>query len=477
MASISENLQLLRNTKTAIKDAIIGKGGSIDDATAFAEYAIAIENLPSGGGEDYSEYPNVPPTDDPVYVATTKNGVIVVSSNTLGLVRIYNGTVTKVADTICDQLFTTDTEIFAGNSTSATLGVYRISADFAGMVITSSYNWKSFNVASNGNVYMSSNETKTGIWEIQPNNTVSNYLSGEGYAFTTFVEANGKIYLASVSILATGIWVLENGSTRKINSSDYGFSYPYVDKMGKVYLTRGTSSYKGLWVIQPDDTVTVILTDYYLLKVSFEDNYGNVYVSSTNASSGVWRVLPDLTTERVVSANYYNFKYMFADNFGNIIMSSANNNSGIWFLPNGESKAYQVLTTGSNYNTFATTTDGSNFISSQSTSGVYDIHMGDDGKFVATKALSTGHYPYLVNGYYAPYGMQTVYALSNDKNGIFDFIATGRKIDNNDSWQLLNGRYVNTNETKEFLPETGEIVDYEHIPQEVYKIAVVKAMV
>ena len=48
--SISSELLTLNNTKTAIKTAINGKGGNITNDTPFADYATAITNLPSGGG-------------------------------------------------------------------------------------------------------------------------------------------------------------------------------------------------------------------------------------------------------------------------------------------------------------------------------------------------------------------------------------------------------------------------------------------
>ena len=48
--SISSELLTLNNTKTAIRTAINNKGGSVTASTPFADYATAITNLPSGGG-------------------------------------------------------------------------------------------------------------------------------------------------------------------------------------------------------------------------------------------------------------------------------------------------------------------------------------------------------------------------------------------------------------------------------------------
>lgn len=50
--SISSELLTLNNTKTAIRTAINNKGGSVTASTPFASYATAIDNLPSGGGDD-----------------------------------------------------------------------------------------------------------------------------------------------------------------------------------------------------------------------------------------------------------------------------------------------------------------------------------------------------------------------------------------------------------------------------------------
>lgn len=47
--SIAQKLQDILDCKDAIKTAIAGKGGTITDATPLADYATAIDNLPSGG--------------------------------------------------------------------------------------------------------------------------------------------------------------------------------------------------------------------------------------------------------------------------------------------------------------------------------------------------------------------------------------------------------------------------------------------
>lgn len=48
--TIQNKLDYLAQTKSLIKDAIIAKGGVIDDSTPFRQYADVITNLPSGGG-------------------------------------------------------------------------------------------------------------------------------------------------------------------------------------------------------------------------------------------------------------------------------------------------------------------------------------------------------------------------------------------------------------------------------------------
>ena len=46
--TIEQNLTLLSSTKRDIRNAINIKGGSVSSATPFADYATAINNLPSG---------------------------------------------------------------------------------------------------------------------------------------------------------------------------------------------------------------------------------------------------------------------------------------------------------------------------------------------------------------------------------------------------------------------------------------------
>lgn len=52
MGNIAQKLEYLKDTKEAIKTAIVGKGGSIAEDANFRSYAETITNLPSGGGDD-----------------------------------------------------------------------------------------------------------------------------------------------------------------------------------------------------------------------------------------------------------------------------------------------------------------------------------------------------------------------------------------------------------------------------------------
>lgn len=77
MATISENLQILKDSTDAIKQAIIDKGGTIEgDITTWAD---AINNIECGGG--WTPYlicrcnvPN-PRTGEPIYVCTVFDGI------------------------------------------------------------------------------------------------------------------------------------------------------------------------------------------------------------------------------------------------------------------------------------------------------------------------------------------------------------------------------------------------------------------
>jgi hypothetical protein len=50
MGNVAEKLEYLNDTKTAIKNAIVDKGGNVEDNATFRSYADSIANLPSGGG-------------------------------------------------------------------------------------------------------------------------------------------------------------------------------------------------------------------------------------------------------------------------------------------------------------------------------------------------------------------------------------------------------------------------------------------
>ena len=55
--SISDSLAVLRGVRDAIRDAIVGKGGSLPPGSPMGSYAQAITNLPSGGGGGDTEIP------------------------------------------------------------------------------------------------------------------------------------------------------------------------------------------------------------------------------------------------------------------------------------------------------------------------------------------------------------------------------------------------------------------------------------
>ena len=78
--SISDSLAVLRGVRDAIRDAIVGKGGSLPVGSPMESYAAAITNLPSGSGGD-TEIPfrsrlTVPGDTDPWHLTSlTATGV------------------------------------------------------------------------------------------------------------------------------------------------------------------------------------------------------------------------------------------------------------------------------------------------------------------------------------------------------------------------------------------------------------------
>ena len=53
MGTITDKLNKLAETKSAIKTAIVNKGVSISDTDTFASYADKINSISSGGGGGY----------------------------------------------------------------------------------------------------------------------------------------------------------------------------------------------------------------------------------------------------------------------------------------------------------------------------------------------------------------------------------------------------------------------------------------
>ena len=51
MSTIAEKLRTILGIKTEIKQAIIDKGGTLEDTTPFAEYPAKIEAIQSGEGK------------------------------------------------------------------------------------------------------------------------------------------------------------------------------------------------------------------------------------------------------------------------------------------------------------------------------------------------------------------------------------------------------------------------------------------
>ena len=95
MATISENLQILKNSTDAIKQAIIDKGGTISGG--ITTWASASNVLGGGGWTPYlicrCNTPN-PKTGKPVYVCTVFDGITQGST--------WNDYINKVAiDGIC----------------------------------------------------------------------------------------------------------------------------------------------------------------------------------------------------------------------------------------------------------------------------------------------------------------------------------------------------------------------------------------
>ena len=79
--SVAASLNTLRGVRDAIRDAIVGKGGTLPSGSPMESYAQAITNLPSSGGGGDTEIPfrsrlTVPGDTDPWHLTSlTATGV------------------------------------------------------------------------------------------------------------------------------------------------------------------------------------------------------------------------------------------------------------------------------------------------------------------------------------------------------------------------------------------------------------------
>lgn len=73
--SIAASLNTLRGVRDAIRDAIVGKGGTLPPGSPMGSYAEAITNLPAGGGGGDTEIPfrsrlTIPGDTDPWHLTS-----------------------------------------------------------------------------------------------------------------------------------------------------------------------------------------------------------------------------------------------------------------------------------------------------------------------------------------------------------------------------------------------------------------------
>ena len=104
MSTIAENIQTLFDIKTSIKESINAKGGTITDSTPYADYATAIDNLPSGGGDI------VIGDDEPLTFVLVEGG----GDDGVGLIKYYSPNTTGFQYRIDDgewQDYTVDTYV------------------------------------------------------------------------------------------------------------------------------------------------------------------------------------------------------------------------------------------------------------------------------------------------------------------------------------------------------------------------------
>lgn len=425
--TIQENLELLLNTKNAIRQAIIDKGGSVSEADAFAAYATAILDLPSGGGEDFSAYPNLDENVTSYHIEKIGEKIIIATPS--AICQIYQGNVVTTQTNYFYEVFVED---------------------------------KARNIIYAGGDYQS-----VPLARIEADGSVNIINPSSGYYNNLYLATNGKLYYSSAK-LGAGIWCYDaaTNTNEKLYTLYSGLPKFWEDRNGIVYTCITSVLYKI-----NDTTVTEISGSTNNLKYVYQAANGDVYIGGSDFGSGIVRLQNDTLTKPLASGR--EFKHFYEDYRGNMFFSSSSDN-GIYMLKSGEDTAEMMFNQGRDWDSFVDD-EANNVVYFSSTSNNIGLLQAGDpmGDWDTFRVMSTGYFITIPGKYN---GEDTIYLLGakTASKGVFELNYTYEYIDMTTVWKKENDKYITTDDTKEFKPERGAIVNYTPPAKPVYKLAVVK---
>ena len=243
------------------------------------------------------------------YTFEASNGYLYVSASQVVLFCIYNGTATELyTNSKAWDSFFEDSEgnVYVG-STRSYSGILHVKESLATQIYNIGDSWRNFFEDSKGNVYASSGKSGTGLVKLTP--TLAEQIYTESYNWKNFFESsNGNIYVSTSSSSSGMLLIKDNSVTQIYTGSNWNVFFE--DSKSNIYVGSTSSSLKGILYIN-DDVVTLIYTDGYQWQHFYEGKPGYVYASSTynnSASSGII-VLVDGVATKIYSSGYYLANY------------------------------------------------------------------------------------------------------------------------------------------------------------------------
>jgi hypothetical protein len=227
---INAKLQNIIDTKSAIGNAIVNKGGTITSETPFYEYAPAIENLSTGGGS-IPAYSNFAMSDENSVKYEAYNGYDFYVNPTPDLTNLtFNEWYIK-NDTTRTQVITNAvvTQINTVSFVDNTVGINDAYMPVAGLNQAGTTTQFVNSAINNGFIYY---RASSGLWKFHENNLISNNVSftfstsrgfniviNDGAVFTTNANTIRKLFESNLANIGNTATYLNNIFAMAINNS------------------------------------------------------------------------------------------------------------------------------------------------------------------------------------------------------------------------------------------------------------------